>query len=177
MWNSKVGRDVQRSQAMVFQRPVMLRRSAAANIAYALRIHRVPRREHFDRVADALAMTGLSRLAGRPARVLSVGEQQRLAFARAWALRPQVLFLDEPTASLDPAAAQAIEEIIRHISGGETKVVLATQDLAQARRLGEQIVFLSRGKVVEQTPASNFFTQPATTQAVAFLNGEAIQEL
>ncbi len=140
-------------------------------------IYRIPHSDYNTTLNELNDLLDLSDLLSKPVRNLSLGERMKCEIAAALLHRPQVLFLDEPTASLDPAAAQAIEEIIRHISGGETKVVLATQDLAQARRLGEQIVFLSRGKVVEQTPASNFFTQPATTQAVAFLNGEAIQEL
>ena len=107
--------EVRAAQAMVFQRPVMLRRTAAANVDYALSLRNLPKKERQNRTRDALARVGLKRLKDSPARVLSFGEQQKLALARAWALKPEVLFLDEPTASLDPAATHDVEEIIQAI--------------------------------------------------------------
>jgi tungstate transport system ATP-binding protein len=104
--------------------------------------------------------------------VLSGGEQQRLALARAWALRPEVLFLDEPTASLDPTSAREVENIIRAIHAGGTKIVLVTHNLGQARRLGDEILFLDRGRLIERSPAQAFFDRPATAEAAAFLQGE-----
>ena len=165
------GAQPEKHQAMVFQRPVMLRRSAAANIRYALKRAGVPRAERHRRALDALRVVGLEKLAERPARVLSGGEQQRVALARAWALRPDVLFLDEATSSLDPAATRAIEEIIATICDSGTKVIMTTHDLGQARRLADEVVFLHRGRLVEHTPAAIFFQQPATEQAAAFLRG------
>ena len=120
----------------------------------------------------ALTETGLAALAHRPARVLSSGEQQRLALARAWALRPEVLFLDEPTASLDPAAAQAVERIIGAIHAAGTTLVMTTHDLAQARRLADRVLFLHRGCLLEAGPAAPFFEAPASAEARAFLRGE-----
>ena len=119
-------------------------------------------------------MTGLSPLANTSARVLSIGEQQRLALARAWALRPQVLFLDEPTASLDPAATRAVEEIVMRIHASGTKIVMTTHDLAQALRLAEEVVFLHRGRLIEHAPASEFFRAPRTAEAQAFVRGELL---
>ena len=159
---------------MVFQRPVMLRRSAAANVAYALKLRGVPRTERPQRVAEAVRQTGLAPLAARPARALSVGEQQRLALARAWAIRPEVLFLDEPTASLDPAATHAVEEIIQSIHRAGTRIVMTTHDLGQARRLADEIVFLHHGRVVERQPAEEFFTRPKTREAAAFIAGDLL---
>ncbi len=161
-------------QAMVFQRPVMLRRSAAANVDYALKLRRVPRRSRPGIVAEVLARTGLAHLAEAPARVLSGGEQQRLALARAWATRPQVLFLDEPTASLDPAATRAVEEIVGVIGAAGTKIVMTTHDLGQARRLADEILFLHRGRLLEQTPAADFFAAPRTPEARAFVAGDLV---
>src|SRR4051794_28705916 len=115
--------------AMVFQRPVMLRRTAAANVAYAL-----PKRDEA-RVMDLLTKVGLAQLAKRPARKLSGGEQQRIALARALARNPEVLFLDEPTASLDPAATKAVEDIVQQIANAGVKIVIATHHIGQARRL------------------------------------------
>ncbi|MFO1412365.1 MAG: ATP-binding cassette domain-containing protein [Burkholderiales bacterium] len=161
-------------QAMVFQRAVLLRRSVAANIRYALDLAGIRGDEGQARIDDALAEVGLAALAARPARVLSGGEQQRLALARAWALRPAVLFLDEPTASLDPKATRAVEDIVRDIHAQGTTIVMATHNLAQARRMARDIVFLSEGRVVEQSPADVFFATPRTSEAAAFLEGERL---
>jgi tungstate transport system ATP-binding protein len=157
-------------QAMVFQRPVMLRRSVLQNVRYALDVARA---DDADRVArEALSEVGLGHLAERPARVLSGGEQQRLALARAWALHPEVLFLDEPTASLDPTATREIEAVIRAFDGAGTKIVMATHNLGQARRLGDEVIYLHQGRVVERAPVEKFFAQPATPEAAAFIKGE-----
>jgi tungstate transport system ATP-binding protein len=160
--------------AMVFQRAVLLRRSAAANIRYALDLAGVRGGEADARIEDALAEVGLQLLANRPARVLSGGEQQRLALARAWALRPEVLFLDEPTASLDPKASRAVEEIVRGIHARGTTIVMTTHNLAQAKRLASDVVFLQEGRLVEQSPARAFFNAPRTAEAAAFLEGERL---
>ena len=163
-----------RRQALVFQRPVMLRRSAAANIDYALALRGLDRAERARRRDRVLERTGLTELARRPARVLSVGEQQRLALARAWAMEPEVLFLDEPTASLDPAATRAVEEIVGAIHGAGTKIVMTTHDLGQARRLADEVVFLHRGRLVEHAPAETFFDAPESAEARAFLTGDLL---
>ena len=159
---------------MVFQRSVLLRRSAAANIEYALRLAGAPPQEWAVRAFSALEHAGLAALARRPARRLSGGEQQRVALARAAALEPAVLFLDEPTASLDPAASRAIEERVRAIHAAGTTIVMSTHNLAQARRLAERVVFLHAGRLVEETPAAEFFRAPRSAEAAAFLEGERI---
>lgn len=158
--------------AMVFQRPVLLRRSVAANIRYPLALAGVPRAARRARTEAALARVGLSALAARPARRLSGGEQQRLALARAAALAPEVLFLDEPSASLDPAATRQLEAIIAGIAAEGTKIVMTTHDLGQARRLAGDVVFLHRGRVLDHRPAAAFFAAPAAPEAQAFLRGE-----
>lgn len=163
-----------RRQAMVFQRPIMLRRSALANVAYGLKLAGVGRAERLARARDRLARVGLADLADRPARVLSGGEQQRLALARAWALEPDVLFLDEPTASLDPAAQRAVEAIVAAIRAAGTKIVMTTHNLGQARRLADEILFLHAGRLVERAPAERFFAAPATAEAEAFLREEKV---
>ncbi|MDH3595381.1 MAG: ATP-binding cassette domain-containing protein [Rhodospirillales bacterium] len=163
-----------RRQALVFQRPVMLRRSAAANVDYALALRRVTGAERVRRRDRVLERTGLAELARRPARVLSTGEQQRLALARAWAIEPEVLFLDEPTASLDPAATRAVEAIVNAIHEAGTKIVMTTHDLGQARRLADEIVFLHRGRLLEHAPAETFFDAPASAEARAFLEGDLL---
>ena len=172
LWNQTTPVIARARQAMVFQRPVMLRRSVSANVSYALACHGVPRADRGELIADALERTGLSDHARVPARVLSVGQQQRLALARVWVLKPEVLFLDEPTASLDPAATRDVEEIISSIHGAGTKVVLTTQNLGQARRLADEILFLYDGRLLEQSAADKFFDAPETPEARAFIDGE-----
>jgi tungstate transport system ATP-binding protein len=171
-WNAPERSGALRKQAMVFQRPVMLRRSAYANVAYALKIAGIPEPQRGALVREALESVGLSHLAHRPARVLSGGEQQRLALARAWALHPEVLFLDEPTASLDPSATREIESVIKAFDAAGTKVVMATHNLGQARRLGDEILFLDQGRLVERAPVGEFFSKPQSAQAAAFIKGE-----
>ncbi len=167
-----VGQNGAQRQAMVFQRPVMLRRSALANIVYGLKLAGLHRRERDLRARDVLEAVGLDARAQQPARLLSGGEQQRLALARAWALGPEVLFLDEPTANLDPAATRDIENIIGQIRASGTKIVMTTHNLGQARRLGDDILFLDGGRLIERAPVDRFFTQPTTAEAAAFIRGE-----
>ena len=173
-WRGAGRGEVAREQAMVFQRPVLLRRSVAANVDYALRLRGLSRGERHERVAEALDHTGLAELAGRGALSLSVGEQQRLALARAWALHPQVLFLDEPTASLDPGATGAVEATMQAIAASGTKLIMATHDLGQAHRLGDEVLFLYQGRLLEQSSSEAFFEQPSSPEAKAFLRGELL---
>jgi tungstate transport system ATP-binding protein len=163
-----------RRRAFVFQRPVMLRRSTAGNIRYALAAAGLGRSARRRRAAELLDLVGLATLADRPARKLSGGEQQRLALARALAKEPQVLFLDEPTASLDPAATKAVEDVIRAVTARGIKVVMATHHLGEARRLAGDIVLLHRGRIVEASAADAFFTDPRTQEARRFLAGELL---
>jgi tungstate transport system ATP-binding protein len=161
-------------RAILLQRPVMLRRSAAGNVRYALGAAGVPRAEHNPRTANLLALVGLEGLQRRPARRLSAGEQQRLALARALARDPAVLFLDEPTASLDPYATKAIEDVVRAITARGVKVVISTHDLGQARRISGEIVLLHRGRLIETGPAAEFFANPRTPEAKQFIAGELL---
>ena len=173
-WAGGFAGDARRRQAMVFQRPVMLRRSALANVTYGLKLRGVSLGERLGRARAMLERVGLAALAGRPARVLSGGEQQRLALARAWALDPEVLFLDEPTASLDPAASRAVEEIIGAIHRSGTKIIMTTHNLGQAHRLADEVLFLDRGRLVERSPADRFFREPASSEAAAYMQGELL---
>jgi len=159
-------------QAMVFQRPVLLRRSAVGNIRHALAIAGVRGAEARRRADEALARVCLAAIADRPARVLSGGEQQRLALARASALEPEVLFLDEPTASLDPPSARAVEAIVESIHASGTTIVMTTHSLAQAKRLADTVVFLAAGRVTECTDAARFFRAPRSREARTFIEGE-----
>lgn len=157
--------------AMVLQHPVLLQRSVAANIDYPIAIRHLPRRARRRLVQEALEATGLEALAKMPATRLSGGEQQRLAIARAWVLQPEALLLDEPCASLDPHSTAAVERLVDTMRRRGATIIMTTHDLAQARRLGERVLFLSRGRLLEDRPASEFFAQPDTPAAQAFLEG------
>ena len=172
-WGGRVQAPPTR-RAIVFQRPAMLRRSAAANIEYALASAGIPRTEWDARTDELLKLVGLAGFGARAARRLSGGEQQRLALARALARAPEILFLDEPTASLDPAATKAVEDVVRAVVARGIKVVLSTHDLGEARRLAGEIVLLHRGRVIETAPAARFFTEPKTQEARNFVAGELL---
>jgi tungstate transport system ATP-binding protein len=161
-----------RAQAMVFQRPIMLRRSAVANVTYGLHLAGIARAERNRRAREVLDAVGLGSAAAHPARVLSGGEQQKLALARAWALSPEVLFLDEPTANLDPSATREVERIVDQIHASGTKIVMTTHNLGQARRLADEILFMSAGRLADHAPVESFFAQPSTAEAAAFIKGE-----
>ncbi|HEY3179871.1 MAG TPA: ATP-binding cassette domain-containing protein [Casimicrobiaceae bacterium] len=171
-WNGARTRPA--AQAMVFQRPVLLRRSAEANLRYALALSGVHGTDADRRIFEALTEVDLIDVADRSARVLSWGEQQRLALARAWALAPEVLFLDEPTASLDPNATRAVEKIVSDIHTRGTTIAMTTHNLAQAKRLADEIVFLHAGRIAERTPAGTFFRSPRSAEAAAYLEGERL---
>ncbi len=158
-------------QAMVFQRPVMMRRSVAANLRFALSARGIRGAERAAREAEAIASARLEHLVNRPARVLSGGEQQRLAVARALACAPRLLFLDEPTASLDPASTHAIEQIIDNAHARGVTIVLVTHDAGQARRMGEDLIFLDAGRVVESGPIAQVLDAPQSGAARAWLGG------
>ncbi len=159
-------------QAMVFQRPVMLRRSALGNVIYGMQLAGITSRECELRSRDVIEAVGLSHLADRPARMLSGGEQQRVALARAWSLNPEVMFLDEPTANLDPGAARNIENIITQIHASGTKIIMSTHNLGQARRLADEILFLHEGRLVERAAVHHFFQHPETAEAASFIRDE-----
>ncbi len=163
-------------RAIVFQRPVMLRRSVGAQHPLrACRPRTSPAAAHEARLGELLRLSALDAWRSRPARRLSGGEQQRLALARALARDPSVLFLDEPTASLDPAATKAIEDIIRAVATRGVKVVMATHDLGEARRLAGDVVLPAsrpRGRDWPMRRHSSLRRKPARRRA--FLAGELL---
>ena len=177
VWRGPDGADAHRcrlAQAMVFQRPLLLRRSVRDNLMHVLRARRTPVAQARQRIERVLKRVRLDHLADRPARALSGGEQQKLALARAWLLKPAVLFLDEPTASLDPASTLEVEGIMNALHEASTTIVFATHDLAQARRLADEVLFLHGGRLLESGPATAFFRRPATAEARAYLSGELL---
>ena len=172
-WNGQaMSDDLRRRQGLVFQSPVLLRRTVGANMRFALKLRGLP--HDGAAIAAALAPAGLAALAARPAGVLSGGERQRLAMARALALSPQVLMLDEPTVSLDPASTAAVEALVATARGRGVKVILVTHDIGQARRLADDVTFLHRGRVFETTPAAKFFNEPASEAARTYLDGRIL---
>ena len=166
-WGGQAPEQVTARQALVFQKPVLLRRSVAANVDFVLRA----------RAKDAaqrhalLDHVGLSHKANQPARLLSGGEAQRLALARALATDPEVLFLDEPTASLDPASVLSIERIVGEARDRGVRIIFVTHDVGQARRMADDVVFLNRGRIAEHSPAKDFFPEPRSPEARDYLNG------
>ncbi|MHC5654140.1 ABC transporter ATP-binding protein [Stappia sp. ICDLI1TA098] len=174
-WRGRpLDRAARDAQAMVFQRPVMLRRSVMANLAFALAVRGIRGRERAERIRQALEQANLSELARQPARVLSGGEQQRLAVVRALACDPQLLLLDEPTASLDPASTLAIEDLVRGARARGVTVAMITHDVGQARRLGDDVAFLHGGRLVETGPAERVLTSPRSPAARAWLEGRLV---
>lgn len=164
-----------REQAFVFQRPVMLRRSVEDNIAYPLIMRGSPRVTARAEARDWAAKVGLGDMLDRPAPVLSGGEQQKLALARALIMQPKLLFLDEPCTALDGRAMREIEQILTDAKSAGTRLILSTHDMGQARRLADRVVFLLRGRVHETGPAAEFFEHPRTEQARAFLKGDIVE--
>lgn len=171
----EIGEDVAGDttrMAIMFQKPAMLRRSAAGNVAVALQAAGLEASRA--RILALLERVGLAPLAERPARLLSGGEQQRLALARALARKPRILFLDEPTASLDPAQSKIVEDIIADIARSGVKIVMATHHLGQTKRLCGDVVLLVQGRVAEHAPTAQLFSSPATREARRFLAGELL---
>ncbi len=160
------------AQAMVYQRPFMLRLSVGRNLLLALWLARVPPAERPARADAALQRAGLKALCDRPARSLSGGQQQRLALARAWAVRPSVLFLDEPTANLDPSAKREVEALLAGFKAEGLTVVMSTHNLGQAKRLATRIIYLDRGSIDADLPTARFFGEHQPARAESFLKGQ-----
>lgn len=158
--------------AMVFQRPFLLSLSVRANVMLGLWLRGVPRRERTTRCATALQRVGLAGLQARRATALSGGQQQRLALARAWALRPDLLLLDEPTANLDPSAKREVERLVDEIAAEGTTVVMSTHNLGQAKRMASRVAYLEAGRLVVDLPVDRFFGDRLPTEAAQFLKGE-----
>jgi tungstate transport system ATP-binding protein len=170
-WAGRTPDETRRRQGMVFQRPVLLRRSVAGNLWHALGVRGVLRARRAGLVDEALQAAGLAGIARQSARTLSGGEQQRLAIARAWVLKPDVLLLDEPTANLDPEATRAIEDLILTFETAGTRIIMTTHDIGQARRLANDIIFVHQGRLLEHSPAERFFATPSHPAAARFIGG------
>ena len=169
-WGGQSATAVTRRQALVFQKPILLRRSVAANMDFVLKACGMDR----SKMMAWLDHAGLAHKAKQPARLLSGGEAQRLALARALASEPEVLLLDEPTANLDPASVLAIEAIVKDAARRGVRIIFVTHDIGQARRMADDVVFIHRGRVVEHSTASKFFPTPQSSEARDYLNGKLV---
>ena len=159
-------------QAMLFQRPYMLRTTAQNNVALGLWLAGAGWRTARAQALAALAQVGLAELAQRPAKALSGGQQQRLALARAWALQPQVLLLDEPTSSLDPAAKREVETLMAEFAAAGMTLIFSSHNLGQVKRLASRVIYLEQGQVLADAPVHDFFNRPLPPAAAQFLKGE-----
>jgi len=171
-WQDQPAAETRHTRGYVFQNTPILRRSVAGNIALPLAARRFTKEKKAQLLANALSMSKLQDQAHAPAATLSGGERQRLALARAMVTEPEVLFLDEPAANLDPAFAIDLEQSLRNISSGGTKILMATHDLPQAQRLADDVIFFERGQVVEQAPAAAFFKDAKSEAAQRYLGGQ-----
>ena len=171
-WNgSPMGEVLRRRQALVFQKPVLMRRSVAANIDFVLK---PMGGQYKQRREEVLRQAGLERQRDQPARLLSGGEQQKLALARALATDPEVLLLDEPCASIDSASTLQIENLLHDTRAHGVKIILVTHDIGQARRLADDVIFMHRGRILEHRPAASFFDSPTSPEARAYLDGRIV---
>jgi len=173
-WSGPAAEARQR-QAFVFQTPIMMRRRVTDSIAYSLLVHGTRRPEALERARDWATRVGLGHALDRPATVLSGGEKQKLALARALIRKPEVLFLDEPCANLDGRATREIEAILTRARDDGVRIVMATHDMGQARRLADEVLFLLQGRLHEASAADTFFAHPQTPEAKAFLNGDILE--
>ena len=173
-WGGLALTQARDQQAMASQHPVLLRRTVTGNLLHVLHVKGVPRSEGQALVDAALQQAGLEDLGPRAARTLSGGQKQKLAIARACVVRPAVLLLDEPTANLDPAAVRGVEELVRAVAAAGTKILMTTHDIAQARRLADDVLFLNEGRLIEHAPAADFFAAPQDPLAAGFLAGELL---
>ena len=164
--------DAFAAQAMLFQRPYMLRASVLHNIALGLWLRGQTWTAAKALAAQALERVGLATLSARNAKALSIGQQQRVALARAWALKPQVLLLDEPTASLDPAAKHEVEQLMAGFAGSGMTLIFSSHNLGQVKRLASRVVYLEQGQILADLPTHDFFNGPLPQAAANFLKGE-----
>ncbi len=164
-----INKAIKKRQSMVFQKPTLLRRTVWSNLIF---VDSLDKKVEPAKCKSILKKVGLEHLINHPAQLLSGGEQQRLALARALITKPDLLLLDEPTANLDPTSISVIENIVKNASDSNVKVIFVTHDIRQARRLGSDIIFFHNGQVTEHTDTKIFFDKPFSREAKAFLDGE-----
>lgn len=167
--------EARQKQAFVFQSPIMMRRRVVESIAFPLLLNGVGKLEAHKQAEDWAIRVGLEHVLRVWAPMISGGEKQKLALARALIYQPEILFLDEPCANLDGRSMREIETILTDAASAGTRIVMATHNIGQARRLASEVMFVCGGKVLETTPADEFFNQPKTPEALAFINGEIVE--
>ena len=168
---NNLNKTIRQNQAMVFQNPVLLRRSVLANMTF---VDSIRESTGLKNCKEILALLGLEQFQSYPAHLLSAGEKQRLALARAIILKPAILFLDEPTANLDPSSIHLIEKILKNANSAGVKIIFITHDINQAKRIADDIIFIQKGKVLEHTDTNVFFKKPQTSETAAYLDGKII---
>jgi len=167
--------DARNQQAFVFQSPIMMRRTVVDSLAYPLRLRGLSKAAALKKATQCADNFGLENLLASWAPLLSGGEKQKLSLARALITEPEILFLDEPCASLDGRATREIEAILQQVQARGTRVVMSTHDMGQARRLAGDVIFMLHGKIHEHSPAEAFFSTPKTPEAKAFVNGDIVE--
>ena len=171
-WGGRSTDDARADQSFVFQQAKLLRRSVWANVEFPLRARGWSRARREARTAEALSRARLNDHADHPAAALSGGERQRMALARAWVTGPKVMLLDEPSANLDPASTAEIERLLTELAAEGMKILIATHDIGQARRIADDVMFFASGALVEQAPVAKFLAAPTSAEAARYLNGE-----
>ena len=167
----EINQEIRKQQAMVFQNPVLLRRTVIANLQF---ISNLRNKESNRLLKKILSKVGLEGYEKKPARLLSGGEKQRLSMARALIINPNLLLLDEPTANLDPYSLNLIEDLVLEENSIGKTIIFTTHDMSQAKRLATDVIFLNKGKVLEQTISKTFFKSPKTLEAQKYINGEIL---
>ena len=163
--------NIRKQQAMVFQNPTLLRRTVLGNMEF---VNSINKNTNMLGVKSILKKVGLEDFNNKPARLLSGGEKQRLSLARALLIQPKLLLLDEPTANLDPYSLKLIEDIILEENNNGTTIILTTHDMSQAKRLASNIIFINKGRVIEQNSSKDFFIKPKSIEAKKYINGEIL---
>jgi len=163
--------EIREQQAMVFQTPVLLRRTVMANMQFVSNLRNKKSNQLLKNLLDKVGLEGSEE---KPARLLSGGEKQRLSMARALIVNPNLLLLDEPTANLDPYSLNLIEDLVLEENSIGKTVIFTTHDMSQAKRLATDVIFLNKGKVLEQTVSKTFFKKPKTFEAQKYINGEIL---
>ncbi|MDG2474301.1 MAG: ATP-binding cassette domain-containing protein [Paracoccaceae bacterium] len=164
-------KSIRKKQAMVFQTPTLLKRTVLANMTF---VNSIRGRIDLTYCKNILKLLSLEKFQSYPAQLLSAGEKQRLALARALILQPHILFLDEPTANLDPSSIHLIEQILKNVRESGVKIIFITHDIGQAKRIADDIIFINKGKILEYTNTSLFFQKPQNKETAAYLEGELI---
>jgi len=163
--------EIREQQAMVFQTPVLLRRTVMANMQFVSNLRNKKSNQLLKNLLDKVGLEGYEE---KPARLLSGGEKQRLSMARALIVNPSLLLLDEPTANLDPYSLNLIEDLVLEENSIGKTVIFTTHDMSQAKRLATDVIFLNKGKVLEQTVSKTFFKKPKSFEAQKYINGEIL---